>query len=150
MLMGLTLYFTNLVVSLSNSNGEVLITRNHDEGHICLGGTSDHVLDELAVTWSINSSEMQFLGRELLCGTCDGHTSLTLILLTIHAESKYERRFAQTIVLSLQLLGLALGDASKLKDQTTCGGIITDLDVIGGTNDLDLSIKFLGLMVSFL
>ena len=122
MLTGLTLDVTSLVVSLANCTGEVTITRNHDEGHICLGGTGDHILDEIAVTWSINDNEMPFLGVELLCGACNGHISLTLLFLAIHVESKCELRLAQTICLSLQLLQLAFGDATELEDQTTCGG----------------------------
>ena len=111
MLTGLTLDVTRLAVSIGNCSGEVTITRNHDEGHICLGA-SDHVFDEIAVTWSINDSEMPFLAVELLWGVCNVHTSLTLLFLAIHVDSKCERRLAQTIGLSL-LVQFVFGDDTK-------------------------------------
>ena len=93
MLTGLTLHVTSLAVSLGNCSGEVTITRNHDEGHICCGDLS------------INDSEMPYLSVELLCGVCN-----------VHVVSQCERRLAQTIGLSLQLLQFVLGDDTDLED----------------------------------
>ena len=100
MLTGLTLHVTSLAVSLGICSGEVTITKNHDESHICCGDLS------------INDSEMPYLSVELLCGVCNVH----MLFLAIHVVSKCERRLAQTIGLSLQLLQFVLGDDTDLED----------------------------------
>ena len=103
-LAGLALDLTCLVVALGNGSGEVTISWNHDEGAVSLGGTCDHVLDEVTVAWSINDCVVPLLSVELLCGACNGHTTLALFLLTIHVEGESERAFAQSLSLLLQLL----------------------------------------------
>ena len=38
------------MVVLGDGGGEDLVGGHHDQGHVSLGSTSDHVLDEVAVT----------------------------------------------------------------------------------------------------
>ena len=53
---------------------------DHEDGDISLGGTSDHVLDEISVSWGINDGEDGGLGLEFPEGDIDGDTSLSLSL----------------------------------------------------------------------
>ena len=57
-------------------------------------------------------SEMPYHSADLLCGVCNVH----MLFLAIHVVSKCERRLAQTIGLSLQLLQFVLGDDTDLED----------------------------------
>merc|ERR1719265_1232035 len=97
----LTLDLPSLVVPLGNGCGEVAIRGHHDEGHICLGCASDHILDEITVTRSIYDCIMPLFCVELLCGTRNRHTALTLFLLAIHEESKSERALTKALCLLL-------------------------------------------------
>ncbi len=70
-LAGLALHLAGLVVALDNGRGEVTIARNHDKSDIRRGGTGNHVLDEIAVTWSIDAGAMPLVSVER-----NGHTTL--------------------------------------------------------------------------
>merc|ERR1740115_346756 len=67
-LAGLALDLTGLMVALGNGGGEVTVAWHHDHGDISLGGTGNHVLDEISVTRSINDGVVPLLGEELLGG----------------------------------------------------------------------------------
>ena len=54
MLTRLTLDLTSLMVALGDSCCEVTIGRNHDKSNIRLRSTCDHILDEVAMSWSID------------------------------------------------------------------------------------------------
>merc|ERR1712127_822314 len=56
MLASLALDLTSLVIPLCNGRREVTICRNHDERHIGLGGTCDHVFDEVTVSGCVDHS----------------------------------------------------------------------------------------------
>jgi hypothetical protein len=60
---------------------------NHEDGDISLGGTSDHVLDEISVAGSINDGEARFLGLELPEGDINGDTSLTFGLQLVENQA---------------------------------------------------------------
>jgi len=133
-LAGLALDLTCLVVALGDGSGKVTISWNHDEGAVSLGGTGDHVLDEVAVTWSINDGVVPLLGVELLGSAGNGDTTLTLLLLTIHVERESEGALAKTLGLLLQLLELTLREATKLKDEAASGGTFSTIDVAADDN----------------
>jgi hypothetical protein len=128
-LSGLTLDLTSLVVTLGNCGGEVTISRNHEKSDIGLRGTGDHILDEISVSRSIDDSVVPLISVELLGSARNGDTSLSLLLLSIHIEGESERRLAQTIGLSLELLELSLVDTAELEEQTTGSGGLTRVDV---------------------
>merc|ERR1719401_1342319 len=71
-LTGLALDLPSLVVALRYRSCEVAIGRHHDEGNVRLRGTSDHVLDEVAVAWGIDDGIMPLLSVELFGGARDG------------------------------------------------------------------------------
>ena len=124
-LTSLSLDLTSLVVALGNGSGEVTISWHHDQSHIGLGGPGNHVLDEVTMAWGINDGVVPLLGEELLGGACNGHTTLTLLLLPVHEEGECERALAQTLSLSLQLLQITLRQATQLKDQAASGSALT-------------------------
>merc|ERR1719199_812849 len=85
-LAGLALHLTGLVVALLDGGGEVTVGRHHQERDVGLGGTRDHVLDEVAVTRRIDDGVVPLLSEELLGGARDGHTTLALLLLAVHVD----------------------------------------------------------------
>jgi hypothetical protein len=129
MLAGLSLDLSSLVVTLLDGGGEVTVGRNHEQAHISLSGTGNHVLDEITMTRGIDDGVMPFVGEEFLGGASDGHTTLTLLLLAIHIESEGERRLAQSIGFFLELLNFTLGNATKLENQTSSGGGLAGIDM---------------------
>mmetsp|Transcript_76454 Transcript_76454/g.120632 ORF Transcript_76454/g.120632 Transcript_76454/m.120632 type:complete len:492 (-) Transcript_76454:62-1537(-) len=133
-LTSLSLDLTSLVVALGNGSGEVTISWHHDQCHISLGGTGNHVLDEVTVAWGIDDGVVPLLGEELLGGACNGHTTLTLLLLSVHEEGKCERALAQTLGFRLQLLQITLRQATQLKDQAAGGGALPTVDMAADHN----------------
>merc|ERR1719263_2545185 len=86
------------------------------------------------MAWGINDGVVPLLGVELLGGAGNGHTTLALLLLTIHVEGECEGSLAETLGLSLELLQLTLRNATKLEDQTASGGRLTTVDVAADDN----------------
>jgi len=69
---------TSLTI-LGDTSLELTSTSGNDEnGTISLGGTSDHVLDEITVTRGINDGDIVLWGLELPECDIDGDTTLTL------------------------------------------------------------------------
>ena len=130
MLASLALDFTGLVVATLDGGDEVTIGGNHQASNIGLGGTGNHVLDEIAMAGGIDDGVVPLLGEELLGGAGDGHTTLTLLLLAIHEEREGERRLTETVGLSLELLHFTLGDTAELEEQTTGGRGLAGVDLL--------------------
>merc|ERR1719424_126895 len=129
MLASLTLDLTSLVVTLGNGGGEVTIGWDHDESHVSLGGTRDHVLDEVAMPRGVNHSVMP-LGRVELFGCASNrHAALALLLLTVHVKCKGEGALAKALSLLLQLLELALREPTKLEDESARGRALPTVDM---------------------
>merc|ERR1712232_894526 len=63
----LTLNLSSFVVALGNRCREVSVGGHHDQSNIRLGRTSDHIFDEVAMSWGVNNSvvpliRVKFLG----------------------------------------------------------------------------------------
>jgi hypothetical protein len=66
---------------LGDTSLELTSAGGDDENSaIGLGGTSDHVLDEVTVTGGINDGDLELGGLELPQSDIDGDTTLTLSL----------------------------------------------------------------------
>ena len=121
-----------------------------------LGGTSDHVLDEVTVSWGVNDGDVKLVCFELPQGNVDGNTTLTLGLELVHNPRVFERSFAHlqlqqkfinlkhmclndTYVLSflLVLFNGTLVDTSALVDQVSGGSGFTRVDM---ANDDDVNV----------
>lgn len=76
---------------LGDTSLELTSTGGNDEDSaVGLGGTSDHVLDEVTVTGGINDSDLILGGLELPEGNVDGDTTLTLGLQLVENPSVLE------------------------------------------------------------
>jgi len=102
---------------------------NHEDGNIGLGGTGDHVLDEISVARSIDDGEVILAGFELPEGDIDGDTSLTFSLKLVKNPSVLERSLALFGGFLLELFDGSLVDTTALVDQVTGGGRFSGVDV---------------------
>merc|ERR1719282_1874504 len=91
--------------------------------------TSDHIFDEVAMSWGVNNSVVPFVRVKFLGCTRNGDTAFTFLLLTVHVEGKCKRSLTKAFSLLLQLLELALRETTKLKNEPTCGRTFTAVDM---------------------
>jgi len=110
---------------------------NHKNGDIGLGGTGDHVLDEVSVSWSINDGEDGGLRLELPESDINGDTSFSLGLELIEHPGVLERSLTHFFSFLLELLDGSLIDTTALVDQVTSGGGFTGVDM---TNDDEVDV----------
>jgi len=108
-LLGLTL---RSPATLETTGGGV----DDKDGNISLGGTSDHVLDEITVTGGINDGEGELGGLELPESDIDGDTTLTLGLEVIKDPGVLERGLAHIGSLLFVLLNGTLINTTALVD----------------------------------
>ncbi len=111
-----------------------------DDGCIGLGGTGDHVLDEVAVSGSVDDGEEVLVGVELLVGDIDGDSSLPLLLESIHDPSEVEGSLSFLLGLLLVLLDeVGVDSASLQQDPSSEGG----LAVVDVADDDQIHVLFL-------
>ena len=70
--------FTGLAILGDTSLELTPTTSNDKDSTISLGSTSDHVFDEVTVTWGVNDGDIVLRGLELPEGDINGDTTLTL------------------------------------------------------------------------
>lgn len=81
---------------LGDTSLELTSTGSNDEnGAVSLGGTSNHVLDEVTVTWGIDDSDEVLWSLELPEGDIDGDTSLSLGLQLVEHPGILEGTLAE-------------------------------------------------------
>ena len=105
---------------------------DHEDGDISLGGTGNHVLNEISMSWGINDGEDG--GSRLEFPECDinGDTSLSLGLEFIKYPSVFERCFTHLFGFLLELGNSSLIDTTAFVDKMTGRGRFSRVDV---TND---------------
>jgi hypothetical protein len=113
----------NASLELANTGG------NDQDGAIGLGGTRDHVLDEITVTGCVDDGDVVLVGLELPQGNVDGDSTLTLGLEVVKHPGILERSLTHLGGLLLVLLNGTLVDTSALVDQVTSGGGLTGIYV---------------------
>jgi hypothetical protein len=129
-LTGLSLLNSELSVGLGDGSLETsLLGRHKKKTYIGGGGSGDHVLDVILVSWGIYNGVMVLVGEELLGVTLDGYTTLTLLLTGIKVVSETERSLSLLLSNSLKLGHLTIRDTSTLEDQVTTGGGFTGIYV---------------------
>jgi len=96
-----------------------LIGGDHEDGGIGLGGTGDHVLDEISVSWGIDDGEDSLVRLELPEGDVDGDTTFTLSLQLVQNPSVLEGSLAHLFGFLLVLLDGSLINTTALVDQVT-------------------------------
>lgn len=86
---------TSLAI-LGDTSLKLTSTSSNDEnGTVSLRSTSDHVLDEVTVTWGVDDSDIVSRGLELPEGDIDGDTSLTLSLQLVENPCVLEGTLAE-------------------------------------------------------
>jgi len=112
---------TGLAV-LGNTGLELTDTSGDDEnGAISLGGTSNHVLDEITMSRSVNDGNVVLWSLELPEGDIDGDTALTLGLELVQDPGVLEGTLAHLGGFLLELLDGTLVDTTTFVDQVTSG-----------------------------
>jgi len=130
---------TSLTI-LGDTGFEFTSTGSNDEnGAVSLGSTSDHVLDEVTMTRSVNDGDEVLGGLELPEGDIDGDTTLTFGLQLVQNPGILEGALAQFSSFLLELLDGTLVDTSALVDQVTGGGGLAGVDV-SDDDDVDMSL----------
>lgn len=115
---------------LGDTGLETTLGRVNDEnGNIGLGGTGNHVLDEITVTGGIDDGEVELGGLELPESDIDGDTTLTLGLELVKNPCVLEGTLTELGGLLLELLDGTLVDTTALVDQVAGGGGLAGIDV---------------------
>ena len=104
-----------------------------------LGGTGDHVLDEVTMSGGVDDGHVVLGGLELPESDVDGDTTLTLGLQFVQHPGVLEGALAGLLGLLLELLDGPLVNATALVDQMTSGGRLAGVDV-ADDNDVDMSL----------
>jgi hypothetical protein len=115
---------------------------DNEDSAIGLGSTSDHVLDEITVTGSINDGDIVLGSLELPEGDIDGDTTLTLGLELVKNPGVLEGTLAELGGFLLELLDGTLVNTTALVDQVTSGGRLAGIDV-ADNDDVDVSLLVL-------
>lgn len=126
--------FTGLTILGDTSLEFTSTTGNNEDSTISLGGTSDHVFDEVTVTGGIDDSDEILGSLELPEGDIDGDTTLTLSLEFVEDPGILEGTLAEFISFLLELFDGTLVDTTALVDQVTGGGGFTGIDVADNDN----------------
>jgi len=130
---------TSLAI-LGDTSLELTSTGGDDEDSaIGLGSTSDHVLDEITVTGSINDGDVVLRGLELPESDINGDTTLTLGLQLVQHPGILEGTLAEFGGFLLELLDGTLVNTSALVDQVTGGGRLSGVDV-ADNDDVDMAL----------
>jgi len=116
--------------SLKTTSGGV----NDKDSTVSLGGTSDHVLDEVTVSRGINDSAVVLGCLELPQSNINCDTSLTLSLELVKHPRVFEGPLVHFSGLLLEPLDHTLVNASKLVDQVARGGRLARVDVANNHN----------------
>jgi len=133
--------FSGLTI-LGDTSFEFTNTSGDDEDSaISLGGTSDHVLDEITVTWGVNDGDVVLVGLEFPESNIDGDTTFTFGLEFVQNPGVFEGTFTHFLGLLLELFDSSLIDTTALVDQVTGGGRFTGIDVTDN-DDVDVSLFF--------
>merc|ERR1719510_794421 len=121
--------------------GLELASSGGDDQHstVSLGGSGDHVLDEVTMSGGINDGHVVLRGLKLPESDVDGDTTLTLSLQLVKHPGVLEGALAGLLGLFLELLDGPLVDTSALVDQMTSGGGLAGVDV-SNDNDVDVSL----------
>jgi len=102
---------------------------DHEDGDISLGGTSDHVLDEISMSWGINDGEDGGGGLEFPESDINGDTSFSLGLEFIENPSVLEGGFTHLFSFFLELGNGSLINTTALVDKMTSGSGFSRVDV---------------------
>jgi len=126
---------------LGDTSLELTSTGSNDEdGAVGLGGTSDHVLDEVTVTRGVNDGDIVLGSLELPQSNVDRDTTLTLRLQLVEHPGVLEGTLAELSGFLLELLDSTLVNTTAFVDEVAGRGRLAGVDV---TNDDDVDMSLL-------
>jgi len=112
---------------------------NDEDSAVSLGGTSNHVLDEVTVTRGVNDGDHELRGLELPERDIDGDTTLTLGLELVEHPRILEGALAELSSFLLELFDGTLIDTTTLVDQVPGGGRLARVDM-ADNDDVNVSL----------
>jgi len=134
-LTGLSLDFTFLVVSLLDGGFETtFVCGNHKKSNIGLGGTRDHVLDEVPVSRSVDDGVVVLVREKFFRGAGNGHTSSSLVFGLVHEKGEGEGRFSLCVSFSFQFFEGTVVNTSEFKHKVSRSGGLSGIDVTDHDN----------------
>jgi len=130
-------------LSVLGDTGFELTNTGCDNEHsaIGLGGSCDHVLDEITMAGGVNDGNAEVFGFELPEGDIDGDTSFTFGLQFVQDPSVLEGSFTHLLRFLFELFDSSLVDSSAFVNQMTRCGRFTGVDVTDN-DDVDMSFFF--------
>ena len=111
-----------------------------DDGSVCLGGSGDHVLDEVTVSGSVDDGEVELVGVELLVCDIDGNSSLPLLFESVHDPCEVEGSLSFLLCLFLVFLDDVGVDCTGLEQDPSGKGGFSVVDV---SDDDQIHVLFL-------
>merc|ERR1719245_2351005 len=125
---------------LGDTSLELSSTGGDDEySAISLGSTSNHVLDEVTMSRSVDDGDVVLGCLELPESNINSDTTLTLSLELVENPGILEGSLARLLGFLLELLNGPLVDSSALVDQVTGSGGLAGVDV-SNDNDVDVDL----------
>ena len=119
-----------------------------DDGCVCLGGSGDHVLDEVTVSGCVDDGEVVLVGVELLVCYIDGNSSLPLLLKAVHDPCEVEGSLSFLLCLFLVFLDDVRVDCTGLEQDPSGEGGFSVVDM---PDDDEVHVLFLcHVLVSFI
>ena len=115
---------------------DTVVGGTEQDSGVSLGSTGDHVLDEVAVTWSIDDGPIVVRGEELLVGDVDGNTTLALFLESVHDVRKTETGLTGFGREFFVLLNNVLFNVTGVVEETSNGGGLSVVDVVTDKHDV--------------
>ncbi len=105
-----------------------------------LGGSGDHVLDEVTVSGSVDDGEVELVGVELLVCDIDGNSSLPLLFESVHDPCEVEGSLSFLLCLFLVFLDDVGVDCTGLEQDPSGKGGFSVVDV---SDDDQIHVLFL-------
>lgn len=91
--------------------------------------TSDHVLDEITMSWGVNDGNVVLCSLELPEGNVDRDTTFTLGLQFVEHPGVLEGTFAHLLSFLLEFLDRTLVDTTAFVDQMSSSGRLSGVDM---------------------
>jgi len=102
---------------------------DHKNGTISLGGSGNHILNEISMSGGIDDGEVVLGGFEFPEGDIDGNTSFSLSLELVKNPSVFERSLSHVFGFLLELFDGSLINTSTLVDKMSGGSGLSGVDV---------------------
>merc|ERR1719223_137682 len=133
--------FTGLTI-LGDTSFEFTNTTSNDKNStISLGSTSNHVLDEISVSRSIDDRDVIFRSLKLPQSDIDGDTTFSFSLQLVKNPGVFEGTFTHISSFLFKLFNSSLVNTSTLVNQVSGSGRFTRI-YVSDNNNVNMSFFF--------